>query len=532
MPRPTLHALAADIDRLLAAGAAAAAGDAGLRRRESELKALAAKVPALAPIAAAVGRATDSDASVAARALLGLLAVVQQARASLATSGVEGPIEPIGPSGPWASPAPAGRLREAALALARTGARRLEAVQEGLGSPPAADLRLVGPLLCALGDRYGELADWVARHALPAFAPAIVEELRRGLNLKGSAADGRRLAALCAIDPAGSRELGLQALRDGNAIVRLAALESLPAVAPEAVEGVAVGLLRGKAAGAIRVAAVKALGRCRAASGDALDVLIAALRDFDYSTHTAAVDALSAIREPAVGRVAAALTDPDESVRIRSTWVLNRMGSTAAPAVPDLIASMYDPAKWMRRNSLAALGKIGPEAQMALPAVVEAMEDAEPETWIAAALASVQIGGDAAPAVARLANGLRRGVGTHSMRDAALALQEIGPSAEAAVPDLIATLANPGSYCRHFAARALGAIGPAAIGSVPALAGALADHRYFVREAAASVLGQFGPAAAAAIPALTEQLTAEPSKPIRDVIARALESIRDRGTSS
>ena len=190
------------------------------------MRALAAKVPALAAIADAVARVLAAEPGGAARPLLGLLAVALQTRAGLATAGagLAGPLEPIEPSGPWESAAPAERVSTAAGALVRSGAGRMEVLKESLGDRPAPDLRLLGPLLGSLDDRYGELADWVAGAALPAFGPAILPELRRGFDPMGKAADGRRLAVICAIDPAAGRELCLRALGEGSPVVRLHAL--------------------------------------------------------------------------------------------------------------------------------------------------------------------------------------------------------------------------------------------------------------------------------------------------------------------
>ena len=188
MPRATLQALALDIDRLLSAGASSAPGDAALISRAARLRAIGAKIPAMAAIREAADRVVDSQPDHAARPLLNLVAIVSQARAALTIPGMgcEGPLEPIAPSGPWESA------------------------------------------------------------ALPAFGPSISPGLRARFHLKGNAADGRILAAICPIDPLSARETCLRALREGGAHVRLAAFQNLPAVAPESVEGEALAVLRGR----------------------------------------------------------------------------------------------------------------------------------------------------------------------------------------------------------------------------------------------------------------------------------------------
>src|SRR5947209_17639364 len=98
MPREQLQLLAGDVDRLLAAGAAVAAGDEKLRQRSQKLRELGRKVPVLAQIADAVDRTVSAPPKQVARALLDLLLVIRQVRASLSAAGGDGAAEPVPPS--------------------------------------------------------------------------------------------------------------------------------------------------------------------------------------------------------------------------------------------------------------------------------------------------------------------------------------------------------------------------------------------------------------------------------------------------
>src|SRR5262245_28623304 len=98
-PRLLLE-LAADVDRLLAAGADAPGGSGefppaplgrALGRRAREVRALAKQAPALAPLAEALGRVGQGRPA----ALLDLVALLRQVRAALASSGVEGEMTPV-----------------------------------------------------------------------------------------------------------------------------------------------------------------------------------------------------------------------------------------------------------------------------------------------------------------------------------------------------------------------------------------------------------------------------------------------------
>jgi HEAT repeat protein len=240
MPREQLKMLAGDVDRLLAAGGAVAAGDEGLRKRAKALREAGHKVPALAQIAEATDRVVQAGPARAARALLDLILVVRQVRAGLATAGVDGPLEPLEPAGPWATSLNVRDVYATAEALA---AGRIEPLRDAIGRGAIADLRLVGACLTGLSERHGEMADLIAEGALPAFGPAALPSLRRELDLKGKAADVRRLVAICKIDAAVGAALCRRAIDEGSNALRVQALKCYPQVDPEGAERAALALL-------------------------------------------------------------------------------------------------------------------------------------------------------------------------------------------------------------------------------------------------------------------------------------------------
>src|SRR5436309_15913079 len=124
MPREQLHLLAGDVDRLLAAGAAAASGDERLRQRGRRLRELGEKVPVLGQIAGAVERVADAPPAEVTEALLDLALVVRQVRAGLASAGVEGTAEPVPPSGPWLTAMPTRELEGVLDSLASSDPAR------------------------------------------------------------------------------------------------------------------------------------------------------------------------------------------------------------------------------------------------------------------------------------------------------------------------------------------------------------------------------------------------------------------------
>src|SRR5438132_894575 len=130
MPRQQLRALARDVDRLLMAGSAVAAGDEGLRRRAKALRELGQQAPVLGKIADTVDRVLAAGTAKAASALLDLLLILRQVRAGLATVGVDGPLEPIDPSGPWTTDSAARDLYPLLEGVARAPAERMESFSQ------------------------------------------------------------------------------------------------------------------------------------------------------------------------------------------------------------------------------------------------------------------------------------------------------------------------------------------------------------------------------------------------------------------
>ncbi len=266
MPREQLHLLAADVDRLLAAGAAVAAGDEKLRQRAARLRELGRQVPVLAQIADAADRVVNAPPKQATPALLDLLLVVRQVRAGLASAGVEGAVEPVPPSGPWATAMPTRDLEHVLDSLASSAPDRPRVLKQALRRDDFTDLRLVGPLLRALNTTHQGLGRLLAEKALPAFGPALVPELERALDLKGKSADARRLVALCALDAPKGAALCRRALAEGSGPVKIQALRSLSRLAPAETEEAALALLKQKAGEPVHDAAYFALGTAR---GDA-----------------------------------------------------------------------------------------------------------------------------------------------------------------------------------------------------------------------------------------------------------------------
>src|SRR5262245_14007806 len=226
MSREQLLGLGTDVDRLLAAGATAAAGHDGLSRRGRTLRELGQKVAALLPVADAVERVTSSSSREVGRSFLDLMVMARQLRGSLAAAGTEGSIQSVEASGPWQTPTPTRDVYSAHDAL--TGDASSSGLHDAAERQVTGDLRLLPSALAALESGNSHLADVVADKVLPAVGRGVLPDLLAKLELpKGKAADARRLRAVCKIDPKIGGDLVRKGLTEGSLTLKIQALECL-----------------------------------------------------------------------------------------------------------------------------------------------------------------------------------------------------------------------------------------------------------------------------------------------------------------
>jgi HEAT repeat protein len=301
MPRETIRKLAENVERVLLAGAHLAAGDSGLERDKVALEKLVAQLgakspPVLARLAEQVGKLRSAKPKEQAPELLSLAMTVAQVRAAQAALAPAGDDEPLASAAAVGTPCNAKDLYALHDALITTGSGRLERVRDALERNDIADLRLVHAVIQAMGDHYGDIAELVSNQVVPAFGRAIVDPVRARLKFPGRTVDGRRLAALIAVEKAGALPLVERALAEGSADVREAALDAVATHVPGVpeFEPLVLGLLKEERAGGVRRAAIRAL---KGFGSDAsFKALLAALDD--ARTAAEAAEALGQSKHP------------------------------------------------------------------------------------------------------------------------------------------------------------------------------------------------------------------------------------------
>jgi len=355
-----LDELAADIDRLVLAGALAARGDDALLQHQQALEVLGARVPALAKTARIIETMRTAPLEAAGAALLQLDAAVQQLRAAqLAPRECAGELTelPVGAAAADDRAAPV-RLLYALLDAMASRKKPPESLEAAFRDPAlAADSRLWSSLVEALSHTYLRAQ---AALLVGAIGPAILPVLAAGFKKKGGAADGARLRAMAAILRTEGAALYRDCLRTGSKEVREAAFECcaehLPALAEEVaiaayeeaatdkgrMETVRELVLVGNGATLARVMAVGA--RFPTVAGSTIERL---LRD-------ASLDALLGV---ARAQLAATGETPSFASSPELIWALTRrhvMGGRA-PAIDYLNELLRHPAPTVKVEAARAL---------------------------------------------------------------------------------------------------------------------------------------------------------------------------------
>jgi HEAT repeat protein len=242
----------------------------------------------------------------------------------------------------------------------------------------------------------------------------------------------------------------LEILGDVRSDGRVAAVDSLGAIGDPKAWPVLLEALRDKN-WYVRVAAKESLRR---ASVPTVPGLVEALREWDWDVREAAARALKQIGDSAVPGLLDALRHQEWSVRRGAAEALREIGDPAA--VPGLVDSLRDDDSLVRRASAEALGWIRDTA--AVNGLLKVLRDEDWRVRRAAARALWQIG---APAVPGLIEAVRD-ASVDVRSSAAEALGAIGDAS--AVAGLVEALQDVDALVRRSAAEALGWIrDPAAV---------------------------------------------------------------------
>jgi HEAT repeat protein len=507
MSTELLNGLSSDLWRLAGAGSRAAPRDRTLGQRTGEVRQLAAKVPALGPLADALSRLVNAAPSHAAGPFLDLLTRMRPVRSSFASAGVPGALEPPAPSGPWSTAIPASALPRLVRWLRRpdywddTKDVRFFLMRH-------ADLRLAG-LLLGLLERRSADGEFIAEQFVPPYGTALAPDLVSRLGHEDRRIRAQVLLALCGSDLQRGAEVCQARLGDPDVNVRVDALRCLRVAAPDEARRTALAWLEGRSPAPLLRAAWECLKELKRARASDLPALLRALpRGRQYG----APEVVAAVGSSAVRPLTGVLDSPDRAALLAAIDALGYLGGRAGPAVPRLIELLDERDEGTVSAVLLAFQRIGPAGRAAVPRVIELLKAHPTEEGIgySAADALVRIGRDDPAAVAALVARLNAR-GWDVWYNAASRLAEVGPAAAAAVPRLIALYRNRRSHWqfRMHILDVLADIGPGAAKARPLLEKVLGDREIRLRYGAALALASIGPAGKAAVPVLIEAMRDE-----------------------
>ncbi len=304
------------------------------------------------------------------------------------------------------------------------------------------------------------------------------------------------------VDPAEVVAILVERMSDRDTLTRLAAIQIMAALGPEAAgdpPNELVAALRDEAA-SVRAVAIVTLGSFPRNLDASIPSVLRMMGHDEPMVRSACASVLTRLSVPTnytaalVPELIASLGHPDRRVRAVAGYMLQKLGPSARAAIPALIATAREPrvaaatgtdlSSWFPDLvAIEALGQIAPRTEsggQVVAILTEIVRADAPDQWRAAVAALEAFGPDAASAVPELIRTLPKSI----VKDpkypdpsrVTSALSRIAPgtkSAGEAVAALVPLLRAGDSEVRHAAADALGAFGPGAASAVPDLIGML-----------------------------------------------------------
>lgn len=226
MSLPILHDLYNDVKRLMIAGSDLATGDVSLKKKVPALAKLGEKAPVFAKLAHLTETLADSSDSTQ-NGLLELSELLTSVMYTMGKAGIEGEMATSALHHEFPADMGYQKLKPILEALTSKGSGRTEVIQRAFHAGKLNDLRLIQPLISALGESNSQLADFVAEKVLPQYGKAVLPMIQSQFNIKGKKADGRRLRVISEILKEEGLRFYIECVEKGSEQVRIAALEIL-----------------------------------------------------------------------------------------------------------------------------------------------------------------------------------------------------------------------------------------------------------------------------------------------------------------
>ncbi|EGO65713.1 HEAT repeat domain-containing protein [Acetonema longum] len=216
-----------EVRRLFIAGGDLAAGDFRLKKILPGLRKAGEAAPVFLRVADAMEKVIEPEAGKASENLLELATLVNAVLYTQGETGLPGEIKPVETIGvQYSSRATFRAVMPVIEALTGKGSGRYEILKQARADQLFNDLRLLNPLIAALGDSYAEIAG-LAYEVLAELGPDVAPVLRKSLDFSGDKAAARILDLLSGFQGAAGKQLYLDALEQGSLPVKVSALKAL-----------------------------------------------------------------------------------------------------------------------------------------------------------------------------------------------------------------------------------------------------------------------------------------------------------------
>ena len=230
MAIPILFELNVELSRLFVAGSRLSSGDPRIKKFIAPLKKYGEKVPVFSKLAEQVEELSSVEANKSAAQLIEtellLLSVLSTQGNSAPEEGeVFCDLDLAGNASLGPTAVGYRTLAPVIEALTTTGSGRYDVLEQAFENGAFADMRLYLYAVAALGDKYGEIAEFMADKVLPSMGFGIYPFLMDGYDPKGGVSNGRRLCVMHKIK--GEQMLALvdEAAAEGSQPVKVEAVK-------------------------------------------------------------------------------------------------------------------------------------------------------------------------------------------------------------------------------------------------------------------------------------------------------------------
>lgn len=228
MAIPILFELNEEFVRLFAAGSRLASGDPHLKKFVAPLLKYGEKAPVFLKLADGVQNLIETDAASSAQKLIEAESLLLSVLSTQGDTSREEVFD-IPEKSNYLEIAPTNTgyraLAPVIEALTAAGGGRMEIIKNAFDMGYFRDPRLYRVSVAALGDKYGEISEFMASTVLPSMGYGVFPYLLEGYDIKGGPSDGRRLAVMHSLKGEHMLESVEDAAENGSSAVKAEAVK-------------------------------------------------------------------------------------------------------------------------------------------------------------------------------------------------------------------------------------------------------------------------------------------------------------------